>query len=79
MCGHPQAASRQKSNAAGLEEYLFKVSKYPISFISSKDTIDIGIEQKYRTGKRTFFVLDLRLDIVDGIAALDLESDGFPG
>ena len=27
----------------------------------------------------TFLVLDLGLDIVDGVAGLDLESDGFPG
>jgi hypothetical protein len=27
----------------------------------------------------TFFVLDLGLDIVDGVAALDLESDGLAG
>jgi hypothetical protein len=27
----------------------------------------------------TFLVLDLGLDIVDGVAALDLEGDGLPG
>ena len=27
----------------------------------------------------TFLVLDLGLDIVDGVAGLDLESDGLPG
>ena len=28
--------------------------------------------------RRTFLVLDLGLDVVDGIGALDLESDGLP-
>jgi hypothetical protein len=27
---------------------------------------------------RTFLVLDLSLDVVDGVAALDLEGDGLP-
>jgi hypothetical protein len=31
-----------------------------------------------RTRARTFLVLDLGLDVVDGVAALDLESDGLP-
>ena len=30
------------------------------------------------TRSRTFLVLDLGLDIVDGVAALDLEGDGLP-
>jgi hypothetical protein len=30
------------------------------------------------TRVHTFLVLDLGLDIVDGVAALDLESDGLP-
>ena len=27
---------------------------------------------------RTFLILDLSLDVVDGVAALDLEGDGLP-
>jgi len=49
---------------------------------SAKST-KIGRELKQREdqGKarlQTFFVLDFGLDIVDGIAALDLEGDGLP-
>jgi len=38
------------------------------------------IEAKRRLKEKieTFFVLDFGLDIVDGIAALDLEGDGLP-
>ena len=34
--------------------------------------------KKINNNNNTFLVLNFCLDIVDGVAALDLESDGFP-
>uniref|UniRef100_A0A453L3A1 Uncharacterized protein n=1 Tax=Aegilops tauschii subsp. strangulata TaxID=200361 RepID=A0A453L3A1_AEGTS len=38
-----------------------------------------GEDQPLLVRRYTFLVLDLGLDIVDGVAALDLEGDGLPG
>jgi len=38
-----------------------------------------GEDQSLLIRRDSFFVLDLGLDIVDGVAALDLESDGLAG
>lgn len=37
------------------------------------------MKKKKKKERSTFFVLDLGFDIVDGVTALDLESNGLAG
>ena len=61
---------------------MFKVSTFRVEYsaiskisVSENRTV---YNRKYWELPSTFFVLDLSLDIVDGVAALDLESNGLP-
>lgn len=59
-------------------EYLLKVQGFEFGFWTMNLLKDVAKENITVDLKNTFLVLDLSFDIVDGVAALDLESNGLP-
>ena len=76
---------RKRSIAAVIERRWFLSHLLSVSYLldvvvaQSASIFELlaGEDQALLVGRNAFFVLDLGLNVVDGVRGLDLESDGF--